>query len=104
LGINIGGLVFDGPYPNVASLEDRSGVYVILTWWPTTREYQVLDVGESATVYTRVANHDRKEWWQVYRQHGIFVAVHYTPGLQQAGRRQIEQDIRRRYNPPCGDR
>jgi hydroxylysine kinase len=32
------------------------------------------------------------------------VAVYYTPGLQQAGRRVIEQELRGQYNRPCGER
>jgi hypothetical protein len=32
------------------------------------------------------------------------VAVLYTPHLQEAGRREIEQKIRDEYDPPCGKR
>ena len=34
----------------------------------------------------------------------ITYAVHYTPGLHQAGRMKIEQDIRSQYKIPCGKR
>ena len=29
-------------------------------------------------------------------------SVLYTPNIQQAGRREIEQELRNQYNPPCG--
>jgi hypothetical protein len=64
----------------------------------------VIDVGESAQVKTRVDNHDRKDCWQLNCQGNLLVAVYYTPNLQSSGRIAIEQEIRRQYNPPCGDK
>jgi hypothetical protein len=102
--IEISGYEFSGPFSDTSSLEDRSGVYAILT--PTgNSKYKVVDVGESATVKTRVENHDRNPCWQRNaNKGGIQCAAHYTPGLHQAGRRKIEQEIRDQYKPPCGDR
>lgn len=103
MSIRIGKYEFEGPYRDTASLEDRSGVYAILDQRENNR-YGLLDVGESSNVKTRVETHDRKDCWERNKKGTIHYAVHYTPGLQQAGRMAIEQEIRDQYNPPCGER
>lgn len=95
--INIGKYSFNGSYANTSSLQNRSGVYVILS-----TSNHVVDVGESATVKDRIENHDRKPCWN--RHGGSQVAVLYTPNRQQSGRMLIEQELRRQFNPPCGKR
>jgi hypothetical protein len=94
---------FDGPYSSTESLQDRSGVYVILDY-REDRRYYIIDVGESAQVKTRVETHDRRDCWQRHCRGTMYVAVLYTPNLQQPGRSKIEQEIRQQYNPPCGER
>lgn len=104
MSITIAGYSFAGPYKSTAELEDRSGVYTILTPSDATH-FNVLDVGESATVKTRVEGHDRKPYWLRNAIRGqIVYAVYYTPHLQQAGRKAVEIKIRQQYNPPCGSR
>ena len=49
----------EGPYTSTESLEDRSGVYIILTRAKSTDKWTVIDVGESHELKTRVENHDR---------------------------------------------
>lgn len=102
--IELAGYRFQGPYTATSSLEDRSGVYAILT--PTSaNHYAIVDVGESASVKTRLENHDRKACWKRNAtKEGLRYAVYYTPHLQQPGRKEIEQKVRDRYNPPCGSR
>ena len=93
---------FEGPYVNTISLEDRSGVYLIVC---SSGDKDILiDIGESANVKTRVENHDRKTCWQVNCKNTLRVAVFYTPGVQQSGRMEVEQDIRKNYRFPCGKR
>jgi hypothetical protein len=100
--IEIAGYKFAGVYSSTSSLEDRSGVYAILTPTDATH-YKVIDVGESATVKSRVEDHSRKPCWRRNANSGgLRYAVHYTPRLQQAGRRVIEQEVRQKYRPPCG--
>ena len=102
MSIQIGRYDFEGPYDNTGPLKDRSGVYVILCL--VDKKYFVIDVGESAQVKTRIENHDREDCWRRYCNDTLMVAVLYTPNLQQTGRSAIEQEIRRKYNPPCGER
>lgn len=100
--INIGTYQFEGPYEDAAKLEDRSGVYAILDY--RGNEYRLLDCGESSTVKTRVAGHDRRPCWIRNSIGRLCYAVYYTPNLQQSGRMEVEQAIRKQYNPTCGDR
>lgn len=100
--ITIGNYTFEGPYSNFASLLDRSGIYVILCLKDGKR--LVIDVGESATVKSRVEGHDRAPCWRKHCAGTLEVAVYYTPNTQQPGRMQIEQELRKLYQPPCGDR
>ena len=98
MSILINGYSFDGPYSSTYSLEDRSGVYVILC------NSRLIDVGESAGVRNRIENHDRKDCWERNCSGNISFAVHYTPNLQQSGRMEIEQEIRRSHRDiPCGE-
>jgi hypothetical protein len=62
-----------------------------------------VDIGESAQVKTRVETHDRKECWRQHAVGALVVAVSYTPGLQQVGRRAVEQELRRQYSWPGGE-
>jgi hypothetical protein len=103
LSINIGQWTFEGPYVNTSNLLDRSGVYVILCL-RADQKYYVIDVGESAQVKTRVENHGRKDCWERNCPGKLYVAVLYTPNLQQPGRADIEQKIRQQYSAPCGER
>jgi len=102
VSINIGGYLFDGPYFYTSSLDDRSGVYAIICERITSS--YILDIGESSEVRTRVENHDRKDCWERNCTGTIKYAVYYTPHLQKSGRREIEEELRRKYNPPCGYR
>ncbi len=102
MSITIGRYRFEGPYFSIESLEDRSGVYAIVDR-RNAGDY-LIDVGESATLRTRVENHDRKDCWSRNAKGTLGAAVHYTPNLQQAGRMDIEQEIRGQYDLVCGKR
>lgn len=100
--IRIGRYTFDGPYTSTASLADNAGVYAIIDARSTSSI--VVDVGESATVKSRIESHDRESCWTRNRQGTLQVAVLYTPGLQQSARMTIEQELREAFNPACGVR
>ena len=102
MSLNVGRYTFDGPYTSADSLKDNSGVYVIVC--SSNGSYNPVDVGESATVKSRIENHDRKHCWNNNRRSNLMVAVLYTPNLQQPGRIRIEQEIRNQYYFPCGVR
>ena|SRR3989338_20821 len=101
--VTIGRYNFEGPYASTSSLQDRAGVYAILDDRNGTS--YVIDVVESATVKSRIENgHERENCWTKNRIGTLKVAVLYTPGSQQAGRMQIEQELREQYSPVCGVR
>lgn len=101
MSFNVGNYSFEGPYTSTNSLQDRSGVYVIVCH--SGGNYSLVDVGESGTVKSRIESHDRKSCWNGNCNSTLNVAVLYTPNLQQTGRRKIEQEIRNQFNPPCGE-
>ena len=102
MSFTVGKYEFAGPFNSTNQLEERSGVYVIVC--SVNGQYQPVDCGESATVKSRVDNHDRGNCWNANCSGTLMVAVLYTPNLQSAGRVAIEQDIRRQYTFPCGQR
>lgn len=95
------GYSFEGPFSSTTSLENRSGVYLVLKDNKAIVKSDVLDVGESAEVKNRVENHDRKDCW-TRKASTYYYAVHYTPNAQQSGRKEIEQELRKEIDPPCG--
>jgi hypothetical protein len=102
MGLTVGRYQFEGPYTSVDSLQDTSGVYVIVD--SVNEKYNPIDCGESAAVKIRVGNHDRADCWKRNSSGILMVAVFYTPRLQSAGRIAIEQEIRSTYTFPCGVR
>jgi len=102
MAITIGRFIFEGPFWSTDQLESRSGVYAVLS--QPSNGYTVVDVGESAQVRERVRSHERERCWRANAAGGLTFAAHYTPGMQQPGRMEIEQELRRQYRPPCGER
>ena len=99
--MKIGMYEFKGPF-TIDELENLSGVYAILC--DKIKNYDLIDVGESATIKDRINDHSRTECWIQYCTN-YKIAVHYTPNLQQHGRTEIEQNIRDKFpDIPCGDR
>ncbi|MBK9080501.1 MAG: hypothetical protein IPL91_16040 [Hyphomicrobium sp.] len=98
--IQIGNYNFEGEFTSVDGLQERSGVYAILGVTGVNGDRKVIDVGESAGVWSRVRAHDRAPCWQ--RQGlQLRVAALYCDGPT---RMKVEQELRARFNPTCGDR
>lgn len=89
---------FDGPYSDRNSLRDEAGVYIVLNGYPNA---DVLDVGESQNIRTRLNNHEREPCWIRNNTRGISYAAHYMPNSTQIQRRAVESAIRRQYPPRC---
>lgn len=94
--------LFEGPFFSINRIEDRSGIYAILSF--DNEKIYVIDIGESSEVKTRLENHDRKDCWEKNCRGTFTISVYYTPNLQQSGRKLIEQELRDWYDPVCGDR
>ena len=100
MSIAVGNYSFEGPYTSTDKLENKSGVYAIHCY--LDGKYYLIDIGESSEVKNRVENHDRKECWGKNCKGTLTVSVYYTPGLQQQGRINVEQELRQQYDPICG--
>lgn len=92
---------FEGPYNTTALVQNRSGVYAILTRPKGTGSYDIVDAGESGDLRMRVETHDRKDCWNRNNQGELAVAVLYCGEL---GRMAIEALLRAAFNPTCGIR
>jgi len=66
---------------------------------PTEAVHSVLDVGESANVQERVANHDRVDQWESNRKDGLFFSASYCG---EGDRMTMESELRDYFDPPCG--
>jgi hypothetical protein len=102
MGFKRWGYDFEGSWTIPSFLESRSGIYVI--WCKDGDNWYVLDVGESHDVKDRVLKHDRKDCWEKKCTGVIYYSAMYTPNLQQHGRKEIEQKIRLKASPKCGER
>lgn len=95
------GHTFEGAFLLPNDLQPRPGICVI--WCRSGKNWRVIDVGQSADVRDRVAFHDRVGCWERNCNGAILYSATYTPGILQAGRIRIEQQIRTAANPPCGE-
>jgi hypothetical protein len=100
MSIKLGNYYFE-PHETAAALQDKSGIYAILCL--IGKEYRVIDIGESSQVKTRIEGHARESCWKRHCNGTLIISVHYTPNIQQAGRREIEQELRRLFKPVCGE-
>lgn len=100
MSIRIGKYTFEGPYSSTNLLEDRSGVYAIID--DKSDGLNLIDVGESSALKSRVENHERSDCWKRNNIGKLKVSVLYTPNQHQSGRMLIEQEIRNQYSPVCG--
>lgn len=100
--IKIGNYTFEGPYGEVASLRNQSGVYAILARRSADERFIVIDIGESGGVRERVDTHDREvEWTRACGTARLWCAAYYCDGQ---ARMRIERELRRQYAPACGVR
>lgn len=99
--IKIGNYNFEGPFTDTASLKNQSGVYAVLCNSGQGGNQSVVDIGESGEVRDRVENHDREDCWRRNCSGTLAFAAYYCDA---GSRVRIESELRKRYNPPCGDR
>ena len=92
---------FEGPFASPSQIKNQSGVYVVLGRKTSLGNLSVIDTGESSAVKERLDNHDRKPCWNGQQFTELNFAAYYT---DERGRMQIEAEVRKGYNPPCGDR
>lgn len=96
--IQIQGYSFTGPYYHTRRFQNDFGcVYVLIN-----NLNQIVDVGETDNINSRIINHERKTCWY---QHGCGDSGLYVYITQDANfRLLLEQLIRTKYSPLCGER
>lgn len=99
MSIQIGSYHAEGPFGNVNGLAARSGVYIVLGRASAQSRWQLVDIGESGDIHTRVNNHDRAPDWQRQGHLELAVAAIYA---DERNRMLIERQLRVQFNPPCG--
>ncbi len=101
--MQIAGYEFDGPWQlSRFDTLDRAAVYVILC--PSgDSKYTIVYVGETGQVNTRLSAHERAACWSRNCTSELYVAVKWTPTSQYdtEDRRNIEKQIRLKYDPTC---
>ncbi len=96
--IQVEGYQFSGPYYHTKKFNQNFGcVYIILN-----NNNQVVDVGETNDINSRIINHERKMCW--YKngvgETGLYIYI----SNDQNFRLLLEKLIRNKYHPFCGDR
>lgn len=97
--MNICNYNFEGPFASTEYIKNQSGAYVILD--KNSEGYNILDCGESEAIKNRIENHDRSDCWKRNAKGKIVFCVFYC---SEQKRMQVESEIRKKYNPPCGER
>lgn len=96
--ITIEGYQFTGPYYHTRRFDKNFGcVYLILN-----SRNQVVDVGETGDVNSRLINHERKTCW--YANGAGDTGLYIYISDDQNFRLLLEKLIRNKYHPLCGDR
>jgi hypothetical protein len=94
--ITIAGYNFEGPYSlDRIDFNDVAAVYLIVDDLGKN-----LDVGETDTLKTRIAKHERRDCWLRNAHRKIF--VYALLEVDQEKRRIIEKSIRSSFSFPCG--
>lgn len=92
--IAISNIIFTGPFDSAQNIKNKSGVYVILTKNIFGR-YEVLDIGESFDLKTRLLTHERATRWSKHKKQGLFCAVYYC---DERKRQQLDERLRTIYS------
>jgi hypothetical protein len=101
MAITIGRYNFEGPFQTCNSVLARSAVYAILGRNSDAERWIIVDVGEAGNAQDRIANHDRASSWRLQGYLQLACAAYYC---DERTRMQVEQELRRQFNPPCGVR
>jgi hypothetical protein len=96
--MQIEGYIFSGPHYHTKPFQKDFGcVYVLLN-----NLNQIVDVGQTSSVNSRIINHERKMCWLRHgcENTGLYVYI----SNDESFRLLLERLIRLKYNPLCGER
>ena len=89
-----------------ADFSDRAAIYVIICVI-SKDDWEVIDVGQSGELGTRIDTHERKRCWEQHCPNGnIWVCIYPMPSSSFSKQQRIELEgkIRDEYNPVCGEK
>jgi len=98
MAITLQGYSFSGPYFHTRKFNNDFGcVYVLIN-----NLNQVVDVGSTNSINSRIINHERKTCWYKHGcgESGLYVYISPDENF----RLLLERLIRTTYSPLCGDR
>lgn len=95
--INIFGKTFYGPYHSELFIEEKSGVYLIVS-----PDGTIIDVGEAGNLQNRLKTHDRKDQWE--RRLGHTLWRYWVSYMPEKERMETEKILRDYYPNLCGKR
>ena len=84
-----------GYFEMPSELEPHQGIYVVYDKY--NGNYKPIDIGESENIKERISNHDRKKDWRKIAKGTICYAVKYLIGCDERIRKEVEQDLRDKY-------
>jgi hypothetical protein len=100
MSIQIKDYSFEGIYSLPSHLEEEPGVFVVIC--QKYEKNEIVDIGESDNVKSRVENNERSNCWRRNCESSLAYAVLYTSDLTEKERRDIVYELRDEYNPVCG--
>ncbi len=98
--MQIAGYQFSEP----KSLDGTNWKQVPAVYVPLDRgieKYRVVDVGETDNLKERLTNHERRPCWEKNCRGRVFISAKVE--RSETIRQEIENEIRKEYNPPCGE-
>lgn len=98
--MNIGRYIFEGPFSSINQIREASGVYAVIC--SNSGKQSVIDIGSSSQLKSRLSNHERRNCWISECREILAFAILYTPNYSEEQRTEIESELRKQYEPPCG--
>lgn len=90
---------FKGPFTDLASIENRPGVFVIHCCHDG--EYSILDVGVADSLSDWLSKHEHWACWDPLCEGTWTLSVIYKTADCDRSPEEVEQDIRRRFQVRC---
>lgn len=96
MSIKVERYLFSGPYYHTREFDKDFGCVYILV----DKLNQIIDVGQTSSINSRIVNHERKTCWIKYGcgNTGLYVYISSDENF----RLVLERLIRVKHNPPCG--
>lgn len=104
MSIKIGNLIFEGPY-KLENFDyiDRACIYVILCKNILNQGYDLIYVGETGELRTRLTNHHKRNCWKNKCFGKLYIAFYLMPSdkYSKENRLKLESELIEKYNPDC---